>query len=76
VSTRFLTASHHERGLLWASYDPDALSSAPAVCDRRFGSYLAPHASEAEARQALLEAGCDPRTIAPEPERRGKRGRR
>ena len=74
MSTSFLTASHPERGLIWASYDPDALCSAPAVADRRFPAYMAPHESEAAARAALVDAGCDPASIAEEvrPKRRAR----
>ena len=73
--TRFLTASHPQRGTVWAAYDPDALCTAPAVCDRRFSAYVAPHKSQDLARAALIDAGYGPASIVPEPERRRKRGR-
>ena len=75
-TTRFLTALHPSRGMIWASYDPDALCTAPAVTDRRFSAYVAPHKSADLARAALVDAGCDPRSVTPEPERRGMRARR
>lgn len=75
MSTRFLTGRLPDSGTVWASYDPDALCSAPAVADRRFPAYMAPHASEAEARQALLEAGANSQTIAAEQRKARRRGR-
>lgn len=75
MSTSFLTAKRaNTHNLLWASYDPDTFCTAPLVGERRFPAYLAPFASEAEARQALIEAGADPATITGEV--RPKRARR
>ena len=59
---------------LWASFDPDTFCTSPVVAERRFPAYLAPFVSEAEARQALLEARADPNTITDEI--RPKRARR
>jgi hypothetical protein len=77
MSTRFLTgkiANAAYSPLIWAAYDPNALCSAPIVADRRFPTFLAPHADEAAARAALVDAGCDPASIAEEvrPKRRGR----
>lgn len=72
---RFLTG-RQGGALLWACIDPDSLCTAPAIGDRRFPSYLAPFASAAEARQALVDAGCDGATIIEEIKpRRCRRGR-
>lgn len=73
--TRFLTGKTQNSALLWAAYDPDAICTAPAVCDRRFAAYVAPHKSQDLARAALIDAGCEPASIIPEPERGRKRGR-
>ena len=74
MASSFLTAKR-EDAQLWACIDPDTLCTSPVFADRRFASYLAPFPSEPDARQALLEAGADPRTIAAE-QRRAKRGKR
>lgn len=75
VATNFLTAKHPERGQLWVAIDPEALCSAPAIAERRFASYLAPYESAEAARAALIEAGADPNTIAPEGPRKLGRGK-
>jgi hypothetical protein len=73
MATDFLIAFRGDVQL-WASYDQDTFCTSPVVSDRRFPAYLAPHMSEAEARQALLDAGADPSTITGEI--RPKRARR
>lgn len=74
--SRFLTGkASNTTHLLWASIDEQAHHLQGRVCERRFAAYCAPYLTEADARAALIEAGADPSTIAPEPERRGKRGR-
>jgi hypothetical protein len=63
------------RAQLWACIDPDSLCATPAIAERRFAAYLAPFVDEAEARQALLEAGADPQTIVAEQRKARRRGR-
>ena len=70
-----LTAKLPDSGIVWAAIDEDALCSAPAVADRRFSAYLAPHKTEASARAALIDAGCSPDSIAEEKRARRHRGR-
>lgn len=75
MATEFLVA-WRGNAQLWASYDPDTYCNSPLVGDRRFPAWLAPFPSEAEARQALLEAGVDPATITDETRpKRARRGR-
>jgi hypothetical protein len=74
MSTSFLTGKLPNSGIVWAAFDPDALCTAPAVTSRRFSAYVAPHKTEAAARSALIDAGCDPASIAEEV--RPKRARR
>ena len=50
---------------IWACVDA-SLCTAPAVANRRFEAYLTPFPSEHEARQAMMDAGCDRNSIAPE----------
>ena len=73
MATEYLIASRGN-AQLWPSYDPDTFCTSPLIWDRRFPAYLAPFPSEAEAREALLEAGCDPATISAE--KRPMRARR
>lgn len=53
-----LTASHPERGLLWASFDGSVHHIVGRVAETRFGARLAPFKSHAEAIAALEAAGC------------------
>lgn len=54
---KFLTGRHPERGLLWASIDPNVNYLEPRISEGRFAAYLAPFRSEEAARAALLETG-------------------
>ena len=63
MASSFLTGSS-SAGQLWACIDPDSLCTTPHIAERRFGAYLAPFLDEADARQALFEAGAS--EIAPE----------
>ena len=62
---RFLTAEHGDQ-LRWACVDELSLCTAPGIAERRFAAYLAPFVDEQDARQALVEAGCDPDSITSE----------
>jgi hypothetical protein len=53
----FLTGRHPDRGLLWASVDPNVNYLEPHITEGRFAAYLAPYRSEDAAREALGEAG-------------------
>jgi len=74
MASRFLTGRSNV-AVLWACIDGDSLCGAPAIGARRFQAYLAPFSDEPDARQALLDAGADPLTIAAEERRRGRRAR-
>ena len=67
--SRYLGGTCSRRGPLWACIDEDALCTTPVVAERKFPAFVAPFLDEAEARQALLEAGADPASIAGEPRR-------
>ncbi|QIK77976.1 hypothetical protein G7077_02660 [Sphingomonas piscis] len=53
----YITATHPQRGTLWAAVDPDARNLEGRVEDLRFGAYLAPFKSAADAEAALRAAG-------------------
>ena len=54
---KLLTATHPERGTLFAAIDPAVRFVAGEVRDRRFSAFLAPFPDEASARMALKSAG-------------------
>jgi hypothetical protein len=54
---KFLIGKHPDRGLLWASVDPNVNYLEPRITEGRFAAYLAPYRSEDAAREALLGAG-------------------
>lgn len=56
-ASNLLTATHPERGLLWASFDPAVHHIVGRVAETRFGSRLAPFKSHEEAEAALEAAG-------------------
>lgn len=62
---RFLTGVTAGRALLWACVDEMPFSD-PAIGAGRFAAYLTPFGDEAEARAVLIQAGCDPDSIAEE----------
>jgi hypothetical protein len=72
--SRFLTGRSGDQ-LLWTCID-ESLCTRAQVASRRFSAYLSPYPTEADARQALLEAGADPDSIQAEQRPRGKRARR
>lgn len=72
-TTTFLVASLANGEVRWAAIDPYARHPEGRVCERRFPAYCAPFVQEVDARQALLEAGAEPESIAEE--RRQRRGR-
>lgn len=68
----FLIGQHPRRGELWAAIDPSARFLKAEIAERRFSAYLAPFASEDDARAALVAAGAQ--HIKAEQRTRGKRG--
>lgn len=66
----FLIGVHGTRGRLWACIAQSNVE--PAVAETRFGAYLRPFRSEADARAALEAAQCD--SIAAEVRKRKRRG--
>lgn len=52
-----LTATHPERGTLWAAVDPSVRHITGRVAELRFGARLAPFKSRADAEAALVAAG-------------------
>lgn len=53
----YLVGQHPDRGALWAAVEPSVRFAKAEVAERRFGAYLAPFHTEAEARAALVAAG-------------------
>lgn len=53
----YIKAIHPQRGTLWAAVDPHARNLEGRVEDLRFGAYLAPFKSAADAEAALPAAG-------------------
>lgn len=52
----FIIGHHPQRGPLWAAVDPNAKFVSGEIAGRRFTAYLAPFATEDEARAALKSA--------------------
>jgi hypothetical protein len=55
--SKFVTASHPQRGTLWAAVDASTHHLEGRIAERRFAAFLAPFSSVPEAEAALTAAG-------------------